>query len=331
MSTRPASVRSPLRTRALGATVAVVAPLFAPLFALTLAGCEGAPLPGEAPDETEVSVGALAAETTAAGAPAVDDAEAEAEAEDDGPEIDDGPAIGPTVTIEVPAEPGAGGKIGGGAQTSALRESAAATTRITCSPLVQNRKLRLKGVMKETRYMEKYQSGGRPTTTTPQHLNWNIGSIDIAAATCKTPKGWRLVAPTNVDANYVGLKNEGNKIVYDGIAGRGWGVAPVRVNANSVDVYTFTCDKVPLWWAVGQLAGLPIPARTAVSIGLWILSNGVPEDGTKCQKLHDLRVKLKITSSGNIRAVAADDRSYKKSFVMQDWYRVVESTSIVSQ
>jgi hypothetical protein len=169
-----------------------------------------------------------------------------------------------------------------------------------CLRTVEGQRLRIVGTIREDAYVETYMSGGRPSRGQSTITRWQIGTIDLVAATCQRASGrWRLVNPISVTPHYEGI--DGNGKLRGSV---GWGLAPRQVDPAALRIDAIRCQRGWLWSGAKAILGLPLPIPYVASVGQWLTGLALPNDRTGCVRLADLRVGLVIARTGRLSARA---------------------------
>lgn len=174
---------------------------------------------------------------------------------------------------------------GASAGFAALQQPAAEAA--ACSA-TKSSTVSLHGIANEYEFLTHYTQSGQVVVDPREYYRKNVktGSVSVTILACKNPKT-RKWAPLNytvsTDLRDLTLVIKGKKVTPrpadDEI---GFGTMVSRVTSNRVEFQPLVCRRKPaklsFLGALKFVTGLPIPAGKAVSIGLYLGSNALPED-----------------------------------------------------
>jgi len=182
----------------------------------------------------------------------------------------------------------------------------------SCSATKENQFVHIHFRMYDQLY---HLTGGQPEGLPPQRNNvrpnsfHRFGSLRIGAATCRSPKGWRVLGPLDVTSSSRGLFVEANNksVTPTGKGpGAGWGIAVEKVHHGVMDVHALACAQGHLWQNVRELASFPLPVSYQISILQWVAVKFIPlpSDKVKCGGLGTDQLHVKASRNGTLRVTS---------------------------
>jgi hypothetical protein len=201
--------------------------------------------------------------------------------------------------------------IGVGVPAVASASSAGKPKPSSCSATRENQSVTIRFRLHDHLY---HVYGGQPEGLPPQMVdvrppsNHRFGTLRIGAATCHSPKGWRVLSPLNVRASSAGLFFDASNAVSPRGSGpgKGWGIAVEKVHHGVMDVHAVACTKGHFWKGVRELASIPLPVSYTISVVQWLAVHFIPlpSDKVRCGDLGTDRLHVTATRHGTLRVTS---------------------------
>jgi hypothetical protein len=182
----------------------------------------------------------------------------------------------------------------------------------SCSATRENQSVHVRfRILEKLQRVTQGQSEGLPPTVVnvkpPAHHHF--GAMTIGAATCHSPKGWRVLSPLRVTTSSVGLYvNADNQPAPRGNSStNGWGIGAERMHHGVLDVHAIACTQGHLWKDVRRVASIPVPGVSyAVSLVQWVATTFLPapKDKINCGDLGIDHLHVSANSHGKLRVTS---------------------------
>jgi hypothetical protein len=203
------------------------------------------------------------------------------------------------------------GVLAPGAATATSSSPARKPKPSSCSATRQNQSVTIRFRFHDHLY---HVYGGQPEGLPPQTVNvrpphnHRFGTVTIGAATCHSPKGWRVISPMNVNSSSRGIFVDANKkLELTGKGpGEGWGIAIDSVHHGSMYVRAVACRQGHLWKDINEIRSFPIPGGYVVSLLQWAANAFIPlpQDKVRCGNLGVDRLHIFASHTGTLRVTS---------------------------
>jgi hypothetical protein len=157
-------------------------------------------------------------------------------------------------------------------------------------------------------------TGGQPEGLPPKvdnvrpPSNNHFGTLKIGAATCRSPKGWRVLSPLDVSSSSSGLFFDASNAVTPRGKGpaRGWGIAVEKVDHGVMSVRAVACTQGHFWAGVRKLSSIPLPVSYTISVIQWLASSFIPlpSDKVRCGDLGTDQLHVVASRHGTLRVTS---------------------------